>query len=57
MSENPIQPKTMRSVTIELPPEVLVDSETGAPIAVGEPRRYSGTLYGWDELISEQGAE
>lgn len=55
MSENPIQPRTMRNVTVELPPEVLTDSETGAPIAVGEPRKFSGTLYGWDELIAEAG--
>lgn len=56
MSE-PIQPKTLRSVTIELPPEILTDNETGAPIAVSEPRRFSGTLsQHWDDLI-EQGAE
>lgn len=57
MSENPIHPRTLRNVTIELEPEVLTDSETGAPIAVGEPRKFSGTLYGWDALIAEQGAE
>lgn len=55
MSE-PIKPRTMRNVTIETEPEVLTDSETGAPIAVGEPRKFSGTLYGWDHLIAEQGA-
>lgn len=56
MSE-PIQPKTLRSVTVELPPEILTDNETGAPIAVGEPRKFTGTLSPhWDEII-EQGAE
>lgn len=57
MSENPIQPKTMRNVTIETEPEVLTDSETGAPIAVGEPRKFTGTLsQHWTDLI-EQGDE
>lgn len=57
MSENPIQPRTLRSVTIELEPEVLIDNDTGAPIAVGEPRKLTGTLSPhWDEII-EQGAE
>lgn len=57
MSENPIQPKTLRSVTVELPPEILTDNETGAPIAVGDSRKFSGTLsHHWDEII-EQGAE
>lgn len=52
-----IAPRTLRNVTIETEPEVLTDSETGAPIAVGQPRKFSGTLYGWDHLIHEQGAE
>lgn len=53
----PIQPKTLRSVTVELPPEILTDNETGAPIAVGEPRKFTGTLsHHWDDLI-EQGDE
>lgn len=56
MSENPIQPKTMRNVTVELPPEILTDNETGAPIAVGEPRKFSGTLsHHWADLIAEAG--
>lgn len=47
-----IAPRTLRNVTIELEPEVLTDSETGAPIAVSEPRRFSGTLsHHWDHLI------
>ena len=55
MSE-PIKPRTLRNVTIELPPEVLTDSETGAPIAVSEPRKFSGTLsHHWDEILSEAG--
>lgn len=56
MSE-PIKPRTLRNVTVEIPGEVLTDNETGAPIAVGEPRRFSGTLsHHWDEII-EQGDE
>lgn len=52
----PIKPRTLRNVTIELPPEVLTDNETGAPIAVGEPRKFTGTLSPhWDELIAEAG--
>lgn len=51
-----IAPRTMRNVTIELPPEVLTDSETGAPIAVGEPRKLTGTLsHHWHEILSEAG--
>lgn len=52
-----IAPRTLRSVTVEIPGEILTDNETGAPIAVGEPQKFSGTLYGWDDLIAEVGDE
>lgn len=56
MSENPIKPRTMRNVTIETEPEVLTDSETGVPIAVGDSRKFTGTLsHHWNEILSEAG--
>lgn len=51
MSE-PLKPKTMRNVTIELEPEILYDVD-GLPNYIAEPHRVSGTLYGWDEILQD----
>lgn len=54
MSE-PLKPKTMRNVTIELEPEILYDVD-GLPNYIAEPRRVSGTLsHHWDEILEDGG--
>lgn len=53
MSE-PLKPKTMRNVTIELEPEILYDVD-GLPSYIAEPRRVSGTLsHHWDQILEAE---
>lgn len=41
----------LRPVTVEVPGDVLLDLD-GVPVAVGNPRKFSGLLYGWGDLIT-----
>lgn len=46
----------LRPVTVTVPGDVLLDVD-GTPLAVGDARHFSGSLYGWDHLINHTTAE
>ncbi|MEX5273169.1 hypothetical protein RF638_04360 [Kocuria sp. CPCC 205235] len=52
MSES-TRPRVLRPVTIEIPGEVIEDVN-GVPAYVGETQKFSGSLFGWDEILEAE---